>query len=726
MIPQTAMPSRVSEPPLSDGSEPGPIRIFTPPPRSMTFAEPQAPMPSGIKPFAYIKYRWVMVLFLGGFLACIFAAVAWKLIPSKYTTYSMVRVFSTDPVVHSKEDVRERNDFATYIKTQAAMIRSHFVLTAALRDPSVAGLPMLREQADPIRFLEEELKIEFTEGSEIIKISLSGDDPRACAMIVNSIQEAFFREVVDEEIKRKKARLRQLEDENSKMQEEVKQKYKQNEAATILSPETEAFPGLSGQIAANQLVRLEENLAKLEGDIQSWESAQADLEKKLKNVPDEVPAAPPGYAQSLDNDPNMQTLAKKIEQKSSKLDYLVKLSGNPNLPAVVEFKQQIVEHEEEREKFRNERVAEYQKAQLPLVEKKLKSDLERSKTAIVQLTSQKEKLIASVEKYQKTLMHNGLLGDLPIDFKKVDVRERAKIITEMLDKANLLRLEVNAPPRVQDFQRAAVPLKKEMKKQLLGTIVAGLMGFGLIGFGVVVYESRIRRAMSLADVQKAVLGPMVGVLPHLEKGSNALTSLEAIGEAIEKARTHLLQQFSRSGGKIIAVTSALTEEGKGFLAEQLAVSFARSGSRTLLVDFDLRTPSLHRALGVSNERGLCEVMLGKAEFLEAVQILPNGTMFIPAGKWCNEIRLGLTPERIEALLQWLRPQFDFAILNTHALLSVAETFLICRNVDGVLLSVERLESRLPLVARAHEKLAAVAPEGFGIVFQGASAEECLH
>ena len=58
----------------------------------------------------------------------------------------------------------------------------------------------------------------------------------------------------------------------------------------------------------------------------------------------------------------------------------------------------------------------------------------------------------------------------------------------------------------------AVPMKREMKKQLLGTIAAALFGFALVGLGVVGYESRVRRALSVAEVQKATLGPVIGAI----------------------------------------------------------------------------------------------------------------------------------------------------------------------------------------------------------------------
>ena len=72
----------------------------------------------------------------------------------------------------------------------------------------------------------------------------------------------------------------------------------------------------------------------------------------------------------------------------------------------------------------------------------------------------------------------------------------------------------------------------------MGTVFAGLMGFGLVGFGVIVHESRIRRAMSLSDMQQSILGPIVGVLPAAQEGAESPGfGGGATGEAIEKTRT---------------------------------------------------------------------------------------------------------------------------------------------------------------------------------------------
>src|SRR5262245_58843664 len=198
-----------------------PPRVYTVPPRARG-----APVnAAGLKPLEYLRYRWATVVFLGGLLGSVLAFTAYSLIPAKYTTYSIVRVSPQDPRIFFNEDPHGRGDFASYLKTQAGVLRSHFVLTAALRDPEVAALPMLRAQDDPVRFLEEEMQIDFSDGSELIKPKLSGDDPRAITLIVNAIHDAFFTEVVEAERTRKKVRLKAIDDSIAGMQQDLEKKF---------------------------------------------------------------------------------------------------------------------------------------------------------------------------------------------------------------------------------------------------------------------------------------------------------------------------------------------------------------------------------------------------------------------------------------------------------------------------------------------------------------------
>ena len=134
----------------------------------------------------------------------------------------------------------------------------------------------------------------------------------------------------------------------------------------------------------------------------------------------------------------------------------------------------------------------------------------------------------------------------------------------MMEKANLLRLELSAPTRVQSFQKAAVPMKREIEE---AAPRHGRRGPDRLRPGRAsawsAYESRVRRAMTVADVQKATLGPILGAIPAVRTGDRASRppELALAEEAIEKTRANLMQQFGTPGGKVVLVTSALHRRG---------------------------------------------------------------------------------------------------------------------------------------------------------------------
>ncbi len=713
--------------PVEDLPEALPVdspRVVSMPPRM-----PEAPPPEqaggGMKPLEYLRYRWVTVLFLGGLIGGGLGVAAYALIPAKYTTYSIIRVSPQDPRIYYNEDPQGRNDFASYLKTQAGMLRSHFVLNAAIRDPEIAALPMLREQPDPVRFLEEELVIDPQDGNELIKPRLSGDDPKAITMIVNSIHDAFFREIVEAERTRKQARLTQMETAIGRMQTDL-EKQTADPKDQAVKP-AESLPGVGPTLAASQLTRLREKLDNVEIRRKQIEAEKIRLVKRQENIEDELPAPPLGYVAALDNDAAVAAITRQTAQWQKQLAFQLELNNDPNNIGVRELRQKIADQSAEREKIKKARVDEYRHALLDDTTRRLKDDGEKLDADLVSAKIVQEKLTAEIAEYEAKLASILPLGEGGTkDFTKVDSSSRAAIISGMMEKTNLLRLELAAPSRVQSFQKAAAPMKRDVKKQLIGTAGGILAGFLLVGVAVIAYETRVRRAMSLADVQKTTLGPILGAVPAVNPTAGHPTPEMALAEeAIEKVRASLMHQFGRGGGKVILVTSAVTDDGHAFLSRELALSFARAGARTILVDFDLRCPTLHDLFDVPNDTGFTDFLAGTADLPSAAKVTPYGMAILPAGPWTDHVRQHLSADRLAVKLGQLRDQFDAVIVNAHPVLSVAETALAGRSADAVVLTVEKYESRLGHVSRAQEKIVGLMPDAFGVVFLGATRDECL-
>ncbi len=107
-------------------------------------------------------------------------------------------------------DVAAPGELEVYRRTQAALVKSRLVLNAALRKPEVAGLEIVRAQADPVSWLERKLVADFPGEALILRVGLSGDKPRQLAAVVNAVADAYLREAVDHERLQRLKRLGQL------------------------------------------------------------------------------------------------------------------------------------------------------------------------------------------------------------------------------------------------------------------------------------------------------------------------------------------------------------------------------------------------------------------------------------------------------------------------------------------------------------------------------------
>ena len=289
------------------------------------------------------------------------------------------------------------------------------------------------------------------------------------------------------------------------------------------------------------------------------------------------------------------------------------------------------------------------------------------------------------------------------------------------------QLELEGPPRVKVLQAASQPTQKDMKRQVLATVFAGLMGYVLLAFGVVAFETAGRRVSSLADLKAAGPAPVVGVIPCQpgEATGRDPAKRAAANEAIDKLRAYVAQTWLSRGATTVAVTSPLGDEGKAFAAFGLASSLAQAGFKTLLVDFDLRSPALHQYAGVPNLVGVCELLRAEADPRNAVQHLPSGLDMVPAGRWSDDARQAAAGGKLEALLARLKEPYDCLIIHGHALLTSAESVEVARRCEAVLVCAQYRETKAPLLRKATDRVAAMEVPFTGVVYIGATEQEAL-
>src|SRR6185437_2132449 len=207
---------------------------------------------------------------------------------------------------------------------------------------------------------------------------------------------------------------------------------------------------------------------------------------------------------------------------------------------------------------------------------------------------------------------------------------------------NLRKEEVNLQysQRVTQAQDAELQ-KKDMKKQLIGVLLAPVAALMGVCMSLAWLDVRQRRIRSAGEVSRGLGIRVVGAVPsvpHLEHhliGPNGEPDLEGHPalESIDAIRTLLLRDADAEATRVVMVTSATIGEGKTTVACHLASSLARAGRKTLLIDGDLRTPSAHQLFELPMQPGFSEVALGEVELADAIQPTTlDGLYFMAAGQ----------------------------------------------------------------------------------------------
>jgi len=191
-----------------------------------------------------------------------------------------------------------------------------------------------------------------------------------------------------------------------------------------------------------------------------------------------------------------------------------------------------------------------------------------------------------------------------------------------------------------------------------------------------------------------------------------------IAESFRSLRTSILLSGSvDSRPKVLLITSALPQEGKSSTSVNLAIVLAQKGSRVLLVDGDMRRPTLHRVLGVSRDIGLSSILDNKSSPEDTILAAPDfpNLFILPAGlSPSNPVEM-LDSDRLRELIKLWRNQYDFVIVDSPPALSVTDAVVLSPEVDAVIMVVRSGRTTKDAVRRARDTLYQVNARIMGIV-----------
>ncbi|MEO8726038.1 MAG: CpsD/CapB family tyrosine-protein kinase [Acidobacteriaceae bacterium] len=221
---------------------------------------------------------------------------------------------------------------------------------------------------------------------------------------------------------------------------------------------------------------------------------------------------------------------------------------------------------------------------------------------------------------------------------------------------------------------------------------------------------------ALAEVRRSMITGAVSAInwnPNLKK-LPALVGFDAGAEEFRRLRSRLYQFRDSQPIKSLLVTSGLPGEGKSFIASNLAISLARhQDCRVLLIDGDLRKPSLHTVLGAPSSPGLSDYLAGKTT---AAQIVQRGNIsnlsFIPAGTPVENAAELAGNYYIEELVRSLSNEFDWIVTDSSPVVPVSDAVNLARACDGVLLVARAAQTPFDIAQKAQKEFKNTRVIGF--------------
>ncbi|HYD28112.1 GumC family protein [Brevundimonas sp.] len=642
-----------------------------------------------------LKYRFLIIgCFLG---ALVIGATVTLLMTPIYTAEATLQIDRESARIVETEDVTPRENLMQgeeFFQTQYGLLRSRSLAERVIESLGLASSNQAleaigveapegggtaaeqaaRRKAAALKALQADLSVSPVRGSRLVAIGYNNPNPVVAARIANGFAENFIQSNLDRRFESSKYAREFLEERIVQTKERLEAAERQlvayaanQQIINVGEPRDGESSSGTQSLTSNNLVALNSALADARAERvaaqERWRSASSS---ELMTLPEVL------------QNPTIQRLT---EQRAIlDAEYQQKLSlYQPDYPEMVRLKARIEEADSQirtiagniRGSIRSQyQVAANQERSLQAQVNALKGDVLDLRDRSIQYNILQRELDTTRTLYEALLQR----------YKEVGV-------TGGVTANNISIVDPATPPRE--------PSKPNM---LLNMALAALLGLGLGVITALVLEALDESVATPEDVEKKLGIPVLGVVPLLEKGQTTGEALADIrsgfSEAYYSLRTAL--QFSTPDGapSSLLVSSARPAEGKSTTAYAVALSLARVGKRVLLVDGDLRNPSMHRVLGVENDRGMSNLLSGSADLASVVQRTRQESLyFIPCGPLPPNPAELWGGERLRQFLAESRNRFDHVVIDGPPVLGFADSPLLAGAVSGVLFVLESRGTR---------------------------------
>lgn len=324
---------------------------------------------------------------------------------------------------------------------------------------------------------------------------------------------------------------------------------------------------------------------------------------------------------------------------------------------------------------------------------------------------------AAVEAAKKIDLEK-LTKSRPYFDKKREVEDMQDYRRLLLRKINVEKTDLSLPRSAQvEIIETAMPDVKPVRPKKTLNIVLGVVIGLVVGIGLAFFIEYLDTSVkTIDDVERLLQAPVLGVIPQnvgylIEEGAESPHA-----EAYRVLRTNLL--FARKDDKLnsVAVVSAGAGEGKSTTVVNLATVFAQSGERVIIVDSDLRRPTLHKIMRVTNNLGLTNYLLKQNTLDEVIQTTALDKLhFLASGKLPSSSLGILSSSQMKDLIGDLKQRYDYVFFDSPPIMGVSDASILASEVDVTIQVIQYRRYPQPMNVRAKQLIEKVGGNLIGIV-----------
>jgi capsular exopolysaccharide synthesis family protein len=650
-----------------------------------------------------IRKTVILAVFL---LVTITTTVVTFILPKSYASTVRMKVEKDVGDIANFSGERSYSGFDPYwVQTEFEKIQSSLILY-----PVITNLNLSKKWAEKYKE-ENDLRLDLTylilkghidvsqpRNTSLLQIKAFSEDPQEAADIANEIAEVYRKNRLDMRLEMSTRGIATLTNEYLKQDALVREKQKEadelKERLGISDIEAQGY-GIIQTVEPETLRKLEALRIEAQAEFEKINTLYSHLTNLTKaELKKALATASP--------DMQLAELLGHLAVTEQKYAEQIETFGLEN-PEVK----------------RTKRILEQVNTQ---VSDRLEGILEGLKARVASQKAAMDRLQAEVDKAKKVDIDSAIKRRPYFQAKRdletlQNVRDRLqmRIIQEKVDKEIPKTGMVEIIDRAEASFRAVRPNK--MLNITLGIVIGLAMGIGL-AFFIEYLDTSVK---TIDDVERALQAPVLGVIPQnvgslIEEGPDSPHA-----EAYRVLRTNIL--FSQKDPKLntLTVVSGGAGEGKSTTLFNLATVFAQNGQRVLIVDSDLRRPSLHKLFKVSNSIGLTNYLLKQNSLEEVIQTSSVPTLdFLPSGKLPSSSMGVLSSTQMKELIRELKRRYDWVFFDSPPIMGVSDASILSSEVDMVLQVIQYRRYPQPMTIRAKQMIEKVGGNLLGIVLNNIS------